>query len=229
MAMKTWVHLPSSWIELGGLKNFQWKDGGSDNTAGLMALIAIAHKADQETGRAQVTYNELCTAIDISRAKLSKGLGLLEQRTIIGRWQGGRSSFQLIGYDRAGGWCKLPAKPLYIGPVIEAFRHFRLRNMVELNAIRLYLLFAARRGRDTNLANISFDRITKSTGIRRHDIKAATSFLASLSLSYVERVPSNINNYGVSNAYRLVGLETKSHMGTTGRRLSAYEFDLIDA
>lgn len=226
MAMPKWVHLPSAWIEEGGLKAFQWKDGGAANTAALMALVGIAHRADQETGLGRATYDDLCTAIDISRAKLSEGLSLLEERGIIKRWQNGRSSFQLTCYDLAGGWCKLPAKPLYSGKVIEAFRHFRLRNRAELNAMRLYLLFAARRGRDTNLANISHDRIVGYTGIRRHDIKPATSLLGSLSLAYVERVPSSANEYGVANAYRLVGLETAMHMGTIGRRLSPQDYEL---
>lgn len=223
--MQKWVHLPSGWIENEGLKAFQWKVGGSDNTAALMALIAIAHRADQATGLARVTFDDLCTAIDISRAKLSKGLSLLESRKIVERWQNGRSWFRLAGYNPTGGWCKLPAAPLYTGPVIEAFRHFRLRNKVELNAIRLYLLFAARRGRDTNLANISLDKITDYTEIRRHDIKAATSLLAGLSLAYIERVPSNANEFGVANAYRLAGLESGVHMGTIGRRLTAHDYD----
>lgn len=229
MAMQKWIHLPSAWIEDGGLKKFRWNAGGSDNSAALMALIAIAHRADQGNGFARLTYDELCLATDISRAKLSKGLRLLEERSIIDRWQGGRSSFQLVGYDLSAGWCKLPAKSLYNGPAIDAFRYFRLRNKTELNALRLYLLFAARRGRDTNLANIGFDRITDYTNIRRHDIKAATSLLASLSLVYIERVPSAVNEYGVANAYRLAGLETTQHMGTVGRRLSALEFDFADA
>ena len=225
MAIQKWVHLPSAWIEEHGLKKFQWKEGGSDNTVALMALVVIAHHADQETGLAKLTYDELCRTTDVSRAKLSKGLGLLEKRGIIKRWQNGRSSFQLVGYDVSSGWCKLPAKPLYVGPVLEAFRHFHLRSKAELNALKLYLLFAARRGRDTNLANISFDKITEYSGVRRHEIKAATSLLASLSLAYIERVPSSSNAYGVANAYRLAGLETTVHMGTVGRRYGASEFE----
>lgn len=227
MANRKWVSLPSIWIEERGLKKFQWKNGGSDNTAALMALIVIAHHANPETGMAKVTYDELCIATDISRAKLSRGLSLLEERGIIKRWQNGRSSFQLVGYDLNGGWCKLPAKLLYAGEVVEAFRHFRLRSKAELNALKLYLLFAARRGRDTNLANISFDKISEYSGVRRHEIKAATSLLAALSLAFIERVPSATNDYGVANAYRLAGLETSVHMGTRGRRYEAAEFDFM--
>ena len=225
--MQKWVRLPSAWIEEHGLKEFQWKDGGSDNTAALLALLAIAHRADQDTGLAKVTYDQICAATDISRAKLSNGLSLLEKRGIIERWPDGRSSILLVGYDMTCGWCKLPAKSLYVGPTVDAFQYFLLRNRAELNALKLYLLFAARRGRDTNQANISFDRITEYSGVRRHDIKAATSMLAALSLAFIERVPSNANELGVANAYRLAGLETTTHMGTRGRRDFACEFSPV--
>jgi hypothetical protein len=48
-------------------------------------------------------------------------------------------------------------------------------------------------------------------------IKTGISFLASLSLVYVEQVPSKTNSFGVSSAYRLVGLDSYNHMGTKGR------------
>ena len=225
MARRKWVNLPSTWIEEHGLKTFKWKDGGSDNTAALMVLIVIAHHAEAGTGIAKVTYEDLHAATSISRAKISRGLNLLEDRGIIKRWQDGRSSFQLVGYDLTGGWCKLPAQPLYVGDLVEAFAYFTLRNKTELNALKLYLLFAARRGRDTNLANISLDKITEYAGVRRYEIKAATSLLASLSLAYIERLPSLANGYGVANAYRLAGLDTSVHMGTRGRRYEAADFE----
>lgn len=227
MAMQKWVRLPSEWIEEHGLKEFQWKNGGSDNTAALLALLAIAHRADQETGIAKVTYDQICAATDISRAKLSNGLSLLQRRGIIERWTDGRSSILLVDYDMKQGWCKLPAKSLYVGPTVEAFQHFLLRNRAELNALKLYLLFAARRGRDTNLANISFDKITEYSGVRRHEIKPATSMLAALSLAFVERLPSDASEHGVANAYRLAGVEPTMHMGTRGRRDLAAEFSPV--
>ena len=224
MAMQKWVRLPSSWIDDGGLKDFTWKNGGSDNVSALMTLIAIAHRADQQTGIARLTYEDICDATEISRAKISRGLSILEELEIIDRWSQGRSTFELVDFNPAEGWCMLPAGTLYSGKVIEAFRHFHLRNKVELNALRLYLLFAARRGRDTNLANISFEKITEYSGVRQHDIKAATSLLAAVSLAYIERTPSNASEFGVANAYRLVGLDSTKHMGTRGRRMDTMDY-----
>lgn len=218
MAMKDWVRLPSEWIEGGGLREFRWADAGANNTAALMTLIAIAHHADDRHGVAKLTYDDFNTLISLSRAKISSGLGLLEERGII-EDLGRRSTYRIAAYNPAGGWAKLPAKALYSGDRIAAFDEFKLRNIAELNALKLYLLFAARRGRDTNMANISFDKIQEYSGVERARIKAALTVLAITNMAHVERVPSETNVIGVANAYRLVGIDPYNHMGTKGRGL----------
>lgn len=221
IARKEWVKLPSEWIEDGGLRGFRWGaagGGGASNTAALMALIALAHHAEDQAGLVRLTYDELCVLTGLSRAKLSKGLGILQTRGIVDR-DLGRSIFRLQNFNPAGGWAKLPCKALYSAGRIAAFDEFKLRNVAELNALKLYLLFAARRGRDTNMANISFDKITEYTGVERPRIKAAQSVLAIHNMAHVERVPSTTNAIGVSNAYRLTGLDSYNHMGTKGRGL----------
>ncbi len=222
-----WTRLPSNWIEQGGLKYLRWEKGqGGDNIAALMALMVIAHHSDADTGIASVTYDVMCKATSLSRPKLANGLDILDDVKIIDRAPQGRSTFRLCNFSREGGWAMLPAKRLYSASgKINAFVDFRLRSQTELNALKLYFLFVARRGRDTNLANISFDKITEYAGVDRTQIKAAISLLASSSLAYLERVPSNLNSYGVANAYRLAGLDSYRHMGTMGRRMDATEFD----
>ncbi len=227
MALQRWVKLPSAWIESGGLQKLRWKQGGSDNTAALMALMVIAHHADRETGLAKVTYDGLCMATSLSRSKLSGGLNVLEKLQVIERTPEGRSTYQLAGFNPSSGWAMLPAKHLYTHNRIIAFDDFKLRSPTELNALKLYFLFVARRGRDTNMANISFDKIVDYTGIERHRIKGATSLLATLSLAYIERLPSVSNDIGIANAYRLTGLEPYNHMGTHGRRMTS-EADFFD-
>lgn len=226
MARLPWVRLPSAWIDAGGLQELRWKGAaGSDNTAALMTLMAIAHHADRDTGLAKVTYDTLCMAAGLSRSKLANGIAVLEGIGVIAREPVGRSSYQLVGFDRSRDWAMLPVKALYNAQgQIAAFTDFTLRNAAELNALKLYFLFVARRGRDTNMANISFDKIVEYSGVERHRIKAATSLLASLQLAYVERLPSGTNDFGVANAYRLVGLESYNHMGTRGRGLDTGAF-----
>ena len=228
MALRDWVRLPTEWIEVHGLKALTWggADGeGSNNTAALMALMAIAHHAEDETGIARLTYDAICFITGLSRAKLSKGLDVLRDLSVIDRAPSGRSTFALKDYDRTSGWGKLPAKKLYSFDQISAFKDFHLRSSAELIALKLYFLFVARRGNDTNMANISFTKIEEYTGLERHRIKTGLTVLGVTGLVHVERAPSSVNEYGIANAYRLVGLDSYNHMGTRGRAMEARDFE----
>lgn len=224
MTMSQWVKLPTKWIRSGGLKNFRWEaNRGSDNVAALMALLAIAHHADNESGVARLTYSDLTTYTNLSRAKLSGGLTVLEENKIIDRAPLGRSTYCLGDYGPAP-WGKLPAHGLYQHGRIAALSDFHLRKLVELNALKLFFLFVERRDNNTNLANISYEKIREHTGIQRNHIKSAISLLAANNLLHVERVPSDVSEYGISNAYRLPHIEPYNHMGTKGRGLAAGDF-----
>jgi hypothetical protein len=228
MALRDWVRLPSEWIEQGGLKRLRWGSAetpGADNTAALMLLAVIAHHADDESGVAKLIYDRLCSITELSRAKIAGGLDVLEKLTLVKRAPEGRSTFQLTNYDPTHGWCKLPAKGLYISGRIEAFKGFKLRSVSELDALKLYFLFAARRGRDTNMAHISYEKISDYSGVPANRIKTAISVLASLSLVYVEHLPSATNELGIFNAYRLRGLDSRVHLGTRGRGMEASQFE----
>jgi hypothetical protein len=227
MAMREWVRLPTDWIQDRGLCSFRWAKGaGSANTAALMALIAIAHNADDETGAARLTYDSLCIATSLSRAKLSSGLNVLEANKLIERGGvNGRSVYHLTNY-RPNGWGKLPARRLYNAHgEIAAFKEFRLRNRVELNALKLYLLFIGRRSQKTNLAHINYDTINDYTGIDQSNIKAGLSVLAGQGLVHVEHLPSNVSEFGISNAYRIVYIDPRRHMGTIGRGFDPADFE----
>lgn len=219
MKMQEWVRLPSMWIEEGGLQAFQWaKSGttGSDFAAALMVLAPIAHVADDD-GLSMCTYDMLACATGLSRSKISRGLSVLTEQGVIERNPSGRSTIQLVDFNIAGGWSKLPAKPLYDRDRIIAFEYFKLRTMTELHALKLYYLFARRRSSKTNMAHLSYDKIEEYTDIERHRIKSAISFLVSIGLVHVERTASNINDQGTANAYRLAFLDPYVHFGTRGR------------
>ena len=227
MKNRPWVRLPSKWINEGGLKSLSWKNGGTgaDHIAALMALTVIAHAADSESGVARITYEHFCQATLLSRAKVSKGLDALERIEVIERESGGaRSTYKLANYNAAGGWAKFPSKSMYSSGTIAAFTDFQLRRVAELDALKLFFLMIARRDRQMNMANIGYEKIEEYTDIRRVRIKTAISFLASRSLVYVERLPSTVSPDGVSNSYRIVGVEAHRHMGTQGRTLDIVDF-----
>jgi hypothetical protein len=229
MAMRKWVRLPSNWIRRKELRELRWeRDGrGSDNTAALMTLIAIAHHANAKDGITRLTYDALCSMTGLSRAKLSNGLDVLERIKVVERTPEGRSSYKLSNFNLNGGWAMLPAKSMYSSGKIIAFNDFHLRNATELNALKLFFLFVSQRGTDTNMANIGYDKIEDYTAIDRSKIKAAISRLAVIPLVYVEQIPSKRNELGFANAYRIVGLNPYKHMGTMGRGLDAYDFNEV--
>lgn len=229
MTLPSWTKLPSGWIEEQGLCDFRWAGGqGASDLAGLMALTAIANHLDEETGIARLTYDALCDATTLSRAKLSDGLKVLTERKLIEREPDGRSTYKLGRYDRAAGWAKFPARGLYRNGAIAAFTAFRLRQAAELEAMKLYFLFAARRDNNFNLALITYNDIERYTAIPRNNIRRALSVLGANSLVYVEHIESRRNENATANAYRLVHLNQQMHMGTTGRKITSladYNFE----
>jgi hypothetical protein len=224
MAIRQWVPLPTQWINDGGLAALQWKHGGegANHIAALMALTIIAHTADSDSGLARVTYDHFCATTLLSRAKISKGLDVLERIEVIEREpDDARSTYRLTKFDLNAGWAKFPARSMYSAGVIGAFADFQLRQVAELDALKLFFLMVARRNRSTNIANIGYDKIVQYTEINRRRIKTAISFLAAHSLVHVERIPSMVTADGVSNAYRVVGIDPYAHMGTRGRAMDA--------
>ena len=222
--LRPWIKLPNRWIEARGLRDFRWAHGqGANNLAALMSLVVLSHHADAESGLARLTYDELCWATALSRAKLSAGLGVLAEHRLIGREAGGRSTYQLSDYDPAQGWAKFPARGLYRDGTVAAFDEFRLRLPAELDALKLYFLFASRRDRETNMAKISYETIEDYSGVGRNAIRRALSVVAANGLIHVEHIPSAVSDYGFAYAYRLAHLDPYRHMGTLGRRAGELE------
>jgi DNA-binding transcriptional ArsR family regulator len=125
MPLQQWVRLPTGWIQSHGLQQFRWAGAErSDNTAALMLLIPLAHRADHQSGIARLTYDQLGVATGLSRAKISGGLSVLGMHGLIARDIEGRSTYQVCNYDPGRGWAKLPAKRLYVSDEIAAFSGF---------------------------------------------------------------------------------------------------------
>ena len=210
------MRLPTDWIQEKGLHELRWAKGeGSDQAAALMVLMPIAHHADDQTGAAKLTYNQLEICTGLSRTKIAAGLNVLETHGLVARSGLQRNQLQLTGYKLAGGWGKLPARRLYNNNGgVSFFEELKLRKPVELHALKLYYLFVARRDNSTNLANISYDSIEEYVGIDRNGIKPALSLLAANGLVHVEHVPSSI--FGIANAYRLAHLDARHNMNRSG-------------
>lgn len=227
MKLRDWVKLPSGWIETGGLKAYQWKKGGSGYTAALMLLLAIAHHAREEDGIARLPYDDLERVTQMSRTKIAEGLRYLESMGQIVRNPEGQSTYQLAGYDKVRGWAMLPARGLYLAERMKGFSGFHLRQRSELDALKAYLAFAARRDRDYNVAFITYEKLHDYAGIPEGRITAAISLLVVANLVTVEQHQSRADPSRIAHAYRLAHLYPRQHQGTIGRAgliLSDVEF-----
>jgi hypothetical protein len=166
----------------------------------------------------------MTAATGLCRTKVARGLDILVRHGVLIRLPAVRGAYQLTGYDPIKGWGKLPARGLYRHDHIAAFQDFHLRKVAELDALKAYFAFVARRDNNTNVANISYEKLEVYAGIPRNRIKSALSVLAVAGLVYVEHLPSFTSEYGVANAYRLAHLDATTHMGTWGRRVLQEEF-----
>lgn len=227
MKFPDFTKMPITWIDDGRLKKFRWNDKGSDNLAALMTYLAILNHMEASNGVARITYDQLTTATAISRQKVSAALDLLNQHKMIIREPEGRSSIGVCDYNPTEYWAKIPASGLYREGEILGFSEFRLRRRAELDAMKLYFLFAARRNRDTNMAQISYKKIEEASGVTENYIKSALTVLGANGLVHVERLQSSKSEQGISNAYRLCHLDPRRHMGTTGRSTD-YDFYNFD-
>jgi DNA-binding IscR family transcriptional regulator len=211
------VKLPVRWIDAGGLKAFKWHQGGSDETAALMLLAVLAHHIDAEDGTVQLTYDQLCHAASLSRAKVAGGLAILEARRLIERIAGRRSGYRLVDYNPLANWAKFPVRGLYRGDRVQAFTPIKLRARAEMDALKLYFLFAARRSNELNMAPISYEKITEHSGVANDYIRPALNILAVNDLVHTERFTSTRAEGGIAHAYRLTHLDGNRHLGTIGR------------
>ncbi|NYT30536.1 hypothetical protein [Rhizobium sp. WYCCWR 11128] len=220
--LQKFVKLPSYWIEKeNGLRQFTWASGGSDNTAALLALLAIAHRVDEE-GVARATYDQLEAALDISRAKLAAGLKILFEKGLLEHEPEGQSTYRLPRYGEQGtgfgqGWGKLPARAMYHDGVLKGFKDFRLRKAVELHAVKIYLLFVARRNSAYNHVVLSWPKISEYSGVPADQIKAATSLLIENRVITVDsgRESRAADRYSQPSVYRIVHVDPHVNNGTT--------------
>jgi hypothetical protein len=213
-----WVKSPSGWIiNKNGLLAFD-HTAVADHAAALMCLAVIAHEADEATGVARVTYDQFEAAVTKSRSIISRGLSVLKERELI-HLDCMRSLYALSAYDPMDGWAKFPCSSLYKGDTISFFSDCTLRKRAELDALKLIFLISAFRDNVSNVASISYDKITERAGIPRDRIKPALGLLAVNGLAYPELMPSSKSEFGVSHGYRLTGIESHVHAGTLGRKL----------
>jgi hypothetical protein len=215
---RDWVRWPSRRVyEEKLLQRFHWRDGGKgSHVAALKCWIALAHLSDQETGNVRASFDTLSEITGMGRRQIAEGLRVLKAFEIISDGKT-RGTYHMTGFDPNAGWAMLPWRSLYKWDTVAMFQNMSGRMPVHLDALKLFLLFAARRDTNTNTANITYDQIVELSGVPKSRISSAISFLAANQVLMVENRPSEKSDYGVSNGYRLRGVDAYRHRGTLGR------------
>lgn len=113
-----------------------------------------------------------------------------------------------------------------------AFKEFKLRKQVELNALKIYFLIAALRDNQENVARVSYKKISEYTGVSEGSIRSALTFLVHCQLIHIDNDPlkekvseeRKLQDYSAYedvtrslNIYRLVHVEPYIHRGTHNR------------
>lgn len=195
MRVMPWVRTPAIWMREGELKTFGWSHKstvrGSTAIASLQLYIAMltqqqeVWKDDQLQLVCEETYNRLGEITGLSRALVAEGVeGLVLAERIQVEKEGRNNRYIFPDFQPGGHWCKLPARALYNtrSRHIEAFQLFHKRSKCELDALKLFLFYAANRDNYSFHSMCSFETINKKTGVPEKRIPAANAFLVSTGL-----------------------------------------------
>jgi hypothetical protein len=187
--------MPAIWLRDGELREFGWSNKatirGSTAIASLQLYVAMLTQP-QELWRddecllvCEETYNRLGEITGLSRALVAEGVeGLVAADRIVVEKEGRNNRYIFPDFEQGGHWCKLPARALYNGRsrVIEPFQLFHKRSKCELDALKLFLFYAANRDNYSFHSMCSFETIYKKTGVPEKRIPAANAFLVSTGL-----------------------------------------------
>jgi hypothetical protein len=235
--MKAWARMPSDWLrdeDNSLLATMRWKgQNKSDQIAALMLYVVVVQHAIDEPqpmqpgkGCCALTYTQLSEITGLSRAKVAGGLKILLRHDLIENIKTGRNNlFRVANYGQASGWAKLPAKGLYSENLtkIKAFHAFHLRQKNELNALKIYLTILAFRSNVENHAKLTYETLTKYTGVQRNEVRSAISLLVNLEFIQVDRAESDINQFASVNTYRPCFLDSYRHRGTISPNSSEFQ------
>ena len=204
MAMN-WSRCPTWWIMDKKLKELVGNKQPGNSLAALKCLVAISVCIDFNTCKSKLSYSDFEVLTGLSRPKVSIGITKLADLKIVlidkSKYV---NEYQLTLGSADGeekGWTKLPVDRLRINlPEVSN------RGIAPLAALKIYLTLAAVRPNNSESINISYETLTKYTGLQRKHIRKGLSVLYSSGLVDAEP-PGDSHN---SNAYKLLGLSIKN-------------------
>jgi DNA-binding transcriptional ArsR family regulator len=215
-----WSRLPSRWVHEEGLRRFAAGRRLGASSAALKLLVAITLPAENNAsgktgpnqGSVSLSYDQLMSLTDLSRAMVSAALKLLQSAGLV--WvkregRGRKNRYFLKAYGDTDPWAKIPTRAFYRDSNrdrIAVLHELSCRRESDMNALKLYLLFCAFRDRRKTYAMIGYQKISQYTGISEAKIRRAISVLIEHGLIRVDRDRAPDEKQNHPNRYEILGL-----------------------
>jgi hypothetical protein len=224
----SFAQLPSHWLhdpkkDSYTLAELHWRDHRAGGIAALLVLLVLAVRLNV-VGRAalkagakirpdtvSVTWDELQTVTGFARATVGKAILLLESWGAIEKSTVGRKNiYRLIDVHKPGRFCLIPLGWIEKdGDPVSRFKNLPA-TLVGLNALKLYFVLLTLRNTKIGTTSLSYNGITRWTGIRREDIRKAWGYLDGQQLATVTFTRDERHNRFTeddqSQRYVLIGL-----------------------
>jgi hypothetical protein len=189
MSWQQWAKMPCNWQTN---PDVHLLIGEADTGAAIAALklyIALCVKANYKPtktfatpGMVRLSIERLCALTGLSKPMTIAGLRLLQIWELI-QCHGGRPAvYEIVGYNTAPYWTKLPCNQLYAGwdqKILGALEAMGNRGKTRLHALQAYLYLASIRDKSSLKARVAYTQFSNVLGISRNDISSAISTLVS--------------------------------------------------
>jgi DNA-binding transcriptional ArsR family regulator len=182
-----WAKFPTAAIRNRVLSEdkLRWVNSKGNVTAALLVwiVLVIRHNEVQRIKKVErewveITYDEFEMRLDISRSKISAGLKILLSLGVIMK-EPERSRYKIYGFHGDTRFSALPESYILNNSILKKFK---LRNRVESDALKIYLLLLDFMNGITGISKIGFDKMVEYTGVLKDRISNALSLLFELGL-----------------------------------------------
>lgn len=187
MNWQQWAKMPCNWQTK---PDMHLLIGEADTGAAIAALklyIALCVKANYKPtttfatpGMVRLSVDRLCTLTGVSKPMTIAGLRLIQTWGLI-QCHGGRPAvYELVEYDTAPYWTKLPCNQLYAGwnqNHLGALETMGNRGETRLHALQAYLYLASIRDKSSLKARVAYTQFSNVLGISRNELSSAISML----------------------------------------------------
>jgi hypothetical protein len=187
MSWQQWAKMPCNWQTN---PEAHLLIGEADTGAAIAALklyIALCLKANYKPnktfatpGMVRLSVDRLCALTGVSKPMTIAGLRLLQTWGVI-QCHGGRPAvYEIVEYNAAPYWTKLPCNQLYAGwnqNILGALEAMANRGKTRLHALQAYLYLASIRDKSSLKARVAYTQFSNVLGISRNDISSAISTL----------------------------------------------------